>query len=90
MNRLNAVLLVVLVFSAMAVVTAQHISRQLYIELGREQKLARQLDVDYDKLLLEQSTWGAHSLVERAATTRLDMHLPAPREVQVIAPKGGT
>jgi len=90
MNRLNAVLLVVLVISAMAVVSAQHVSRQLYIELNREQKLARQLDVDYGKLLLEQSTWGAHALVERAATTRLDMHLPAPREVQVIAPKGGT
>ncbi|WP_028536707.1 cell division protein FtsL [Paludibacterium yongneupense] len=89
MNRLNAVLLAILVVASWSVVTSQYVSRKLYSDLQKEQKSEQQLDVEYGQLMLEQSTWGAHALIQHAAETRLDMHTPDPRQVQVISPGGG-
>ncbi|GGY09271.1 cell division protein FtsL [Paludibacterium paludis] len=90
MNRLNAILLVILVLCAWSVVTSQYVARKLYSDLQKEQKSQHDLDVEYGQLMLEQGTWGAHALIEKAATTRLGMHTPDPREVQVVTPRGGT
>lgn len=89
MNRVNAVLLAVLVLCAWSVVTSQHQARKLYSELEKERKRTAQLGVEYGQLQLEQSTWGAHALIEKAAESRLTMRMPDPREVQVLANKGG-
>jgi cell division protein FtsL len=43
--------------------------------------------VEYGQLQLEQSTWGAHAVIEKAASTRLGMHTPDPRQIQVISPR---
>ncbi|BAK75014.1 cell division protein FtsL [Pseudogulbenkiania sp. NH8B] len=90
MNKLNAILLAILVLCAWSVVTSQHVSRQLYSNLEREQKSAQQLQVEYGQLLLEQSTWGAHALIEKTAALRLGMKTPEQRQVQVVTPSGGT
>lgn len=84
MNRINASLLAIVVLSAWSVVTSQHVSRTLYSDLQKEQKSQHQLDVEYGQLMLEQGTWGAHALIEKAAETRLGMHTPDPRQIQVI------
>lgn len=88
LNKLNGFLLLVVIGCAMSVVTSQHLSRRLYNELEKQQKLSRQLDVEYGQLLLEQSTWGAHALIEKAASTRLGMLTPSQRQVFVITPEG--
>jgi len=90
MNRLNALLLAVVVLCSWSVVTSQHVSRLLYSDLQREQKSQKQLDVEYGQLMLEQGTWGAHAVIEKAAETRLGMHTPDPRQVQVVSPAGAT
>lgn len=87
MNRLNALLLLVLVLCAMSVVTSQHAARKLYGELEKEQKRARLYEVEYGQLLLEQSTWGAQAVIEKVAAERLGMRSPAPREIQVLTGK---
>jgi cell division protein FtsL len=84
MHRVNAVLLAIVVLCSWSVVTSQHVSRTLYSDLQKEQKSQHQLDVEYGQLMLEQGTWGAHALIEKAAETRLGMHIPDPRQVQVI------
>jgi cell division protein FtsL len=84
MNRANAILLAIVVVCSWSVVTSQHISRMLYSDLQKEQKSQHQLDVEYGQLMLEQGTWGAHALIEKSAETRLGMHMPDPRQVQVI------
>lgn len=88
MNRLNATLLALIVLSSWSVVTAQYEARKRYSELEKEQKFARTLEVDYGRLLLEQSTWGAHARIEKAVASRLQMHTPDPREVQIVKPEG--
>lgn len=86
MNKLNAVLLIVVVLSAWSVVTSTHISRKFYSNLQKERKVAQQLDVEFGQLQLEQSTWGAHTVIEHTASSRLDMHTPDPSQIQVVLP----
>lgn len=89
MNKLNGILLVIVVFCSWSVVTSQYVSRKLYGDMQKEQKTAQQLEVEFGQLQLEQSTWGAHAVIEKAASSRLNMHTPDPRQIQVISPKGG-
>jgi cell division protein FtsL len=87
MVRVNLVLLAVLVACALSVVTSQHKARKLYVELQREEELAKQLDVEWGQLQLEQSTWAMHARVEKIASERLMMRVPPAARVQVVAPE---
>ena len=88
MIRTNLVLLAILIVCAMSVISARHQSRKLYSDLQREIKFVAQLEVEYGRLQLEQSTWAAHGLIERAATDRLQMQMPEPKEIQVLPSRG--
>ena len=84
MLRLNLVLLAALTACALALVTSQHQARKLYVELQKEQELAKQLEVESGQLQLEASTWATHARVERLASRALGMRVPLPSRVQVI------
>jgi cell division protein FtsL len=88
MARLNLMLLAMLVACALLLVTSQHTARKLYVELQKEHELARQLDVEWGQLQLEQSTWAMHARVEKLASRSLMMRVPAPARVQMVAPEG--
>jgi cell division protein FtsL len=83
-SRFNLVLLLLVVLCALALVTAQHHARKLYIELQKEQELAKQLEVEWGQLQLEQSTWAMHARIEKIATGSLNMGSPPPSRVQVM------
>ena len=87
MARLNLILLAVLVVCALSVVTSQHKARKLYVELQKEQDLAKQLDVEWGQLQLEQSTWAMHARVEKIASGHLMLRVPPASRVQVVAPE---
>jgi cell division protein FtsL len=87
MTRFNLVLFVVLVACALALVTSQHQSRKLYVELQKEQELAKQLEVEWGQLQLEQSTWAMHARIEKIATQQLGMRVPPASRVQIVADK---
>ena len=84
--RFNFVLLAVLIGCALGLVTSQHQSRKLYVELQKEQERAKQLEVEWGQLQLEASTWAAHGRVEKFAVKSLGMRVPHASRVQVIAP----
>ena len=84
MLRLNFALLAVLIVCALVLVGRQHQARKLYVELQKEQEIAKQLDIEYGQLQLEQSTWAAHGRIEKLASTKLGMRLPAPSRLAVI------
>jgi cell division protein FtsL len=90
MMRLNLALFVVLVICALALVTSQHRTRKLITELEKEQELAKQIDVEWGQLQLEQSTWAMHSRVEKIARGYLQMRVPPPDRVRMVpaAPAG--
>lgn len=89
MTRLNFILLAALTACALALVTSQHQARKLYVELQKEQDLARQIEVEWGQLQLEQSTWATHARVEKLAIQALGMRVPPASRIQTLAPAGG-
>ena len=87
MARLNLALLGILVICALLVVTSQHKARKLYVALQKQQELARQIEVEWGQLQLEQSTWAMHARIEKIASGQLMMHVPPPSRVQVVPPE---
>ena len=84
MTRVNILLLCVLIGCALSLVTSRHQARRLTVELEREQSRARQFDVEYGQLSLEQSRWGMPARVEKVAREALRMQLPASSRVEVV------
>ncbi len=84
MARLNAILFAALVACALALVTSQNQARKLYVQLEKEQTLAKHLEVEWGQLQLEQSTWAMHARIESIATRQLNMRVPAPSRIQVV------
>lgn len=84
MVKLNLLLTLVLLVCALAVVSARHQARKLFVELQAEQAHARDLDIEWGRLQLEISTWLMHNRVEEVARTRLRMAVPDPRQVYVL------
>jgi len=89
MTKLNLVLLGILVGCALMLVTSQHQARKLYVELQKEQEAAKQLDIEWGQLQLEQSTWSTHARIEKIASRNLNMRMPPTSRVQVIGPMAG-
>ena len=84
--RLNLLLLLLLTACALGLVTSQHKARKLFNELQQEQERAKQLDVEWGQLQLEQSTWAMHARVEKIARDRLHMSIPDAKRTQVVMP----
>ena len=86
MARINLILLALLTACALGLVSSQHQARKLYGEIEREQERAKQLDVEWGQLQLEQSTWALHARVEKIARDRLHMRVPEATRTQVVMP----
>jgi cell division protein FtsL len=81
MIRADAFFVALAVVSALGVVASQHQARKLFSELEREQTRAHGLEIEWDQLQLEQSTWAAHARVEKVARERIGMRPPAPGQI---------
>jgi cell division protein FtsL len=84
MMRLNLALFVVLVACSLALVNSQHRTRKLFTELEQEQEAAKQIEVEWGQLQLEQSTWAMQSRVEKIASGYLQMRVPPSERVRVL------
>jgi cell division protein FtsL len=84
-TRVNLVLLGVLIACALALVSSQHNARRLFTELEKEQESAKQIDVEWGQLQLEQSTWAMHARIEKIAAQTLRMRIPPPERVRLVA-----
>jgi len=82
--KLNVLLLCLAIACALGVVTSQHKARKLFVELQKEQELARQMEVEWGQLQLEQSTWAMPTRVEKIASHQLQMQLPKGDKIQFI------
>ncbi len=84
-NRLNLALLMLLVVCALAVVTSQHKARKSYVALQQEQEQEQRLEVEWNRLQLEQGQWSIHARVEQIATQQLRMRAPSAARTQLVA-----
>lgn len=85
MLRLNLLLALIVVACALAVVSARHQARKLFVELQAEEKHTRDLDIEWGRLQLEQSTWAMHGRVEQVARAQLGMTLPDVARIRVLS-----
>ena len=84
MGRINAIFLVLIVVSALSVITTQHHARKLFNDLESEQNTAKKLDEEFTQLQLEQGTWATNKRVESVAARQLGMRLPDPSNTVIV------
>ncbi|MFB4393872.1 MULTISPECIES: cell division protein FtsL [unclassified Pseudomonas] len=72
--------------SAIAVSYSAHWNRQLLNTLYGELNERDKAQAEWGRLILEQSTWTAHSRIENLATGQLQMRVPNADEVRMVAP----
>ncbi len=68
----------------MVVVYSKHLSRITYVELSQHQAKIDDLDVEWSRLQIEESTFSRHALVEKVASERLNMVFPKLSETVMI------
>ena len=78
MIRLNLLLLVAVIASAVYLVNVQYDSRRLYTELDKARSEAKRLEIDFDRLQVEKRAQATPSRVERIAREKLQMRQATP------------
>ncbi|HEX7651084.1 MAG TPA: cell division protein FtsL [Noviherbaspirillum sp.] len=86
-GRISAILTIALVACALSLVNAQYKARRLFIELDRSESAARQLDIEWAQLQLDQSTLGKHARIEASARRNLSMVPVTPDRTQYLTPR---
>ena len=86
LRLLNVCLVLIIVVSSIGVIYSKHHNRMLYVELRQLETNRDNLNVDWGRLQLEQSTWATHGRVESAARKRLKMRNVDYAEVVIIQP----
>jgi cell division protein FtsL len=72
-GHLQIILVVALLLSALMLVYVRNQSRRLFVELEFELTQARQLEVEWSQLQLDQSSLGKHARIEASARRDLSM-----------------
>ena len=85
-RALFAVLVLAVMASAVGAVYAKHENRKLFMELQALTEERDQLEVDWSRLQIEQSTWSTHARVEQLARGEMRMRNPSSVEARLVAP----
>jgi cell division protein FtsL len=84
MRRINLLLIVVVLVSAIGTIAAQHQARKRLQALEQERDRAQNLEVEFGQLQLEMSSWAAHTRIEKIAREKLGMQPPDMKKVQKL------
>lgn len=87
-GKLNMLLAALVVLCSLALVNAQYKSRHLFIQLERLQQEARQLDIEWSQLQLDQSSLTKAERIEQIAREELNMVPVAPERTQYLTEGG--
>jgi cell division protein FtsL len=82
--RLNLVLLIAVIASALYLVRTQYESRRLYAEVDRARNDARKLETEHERLQVEKRAQATPARVERLAKEQLQMRSPTPAITQYV------
>jgi cell division protein FtsL len=88
MSRLNLLLLIAVIGSAIFLVHTQYQSRQLFTELHRIEQEARRLELDRDRLQVEKRAQATPLRVEKLAKEQLKMRTTTPAITQYVRADG--
>ena len=85
MTRLNVLLLVALLFSAVYLVRVSHESRRLFAELDKARNEERLLDNEYERLKSDKQSQATPLRVEKTARDKLAMRTATPAVTQYVS-----
>ena len=80
----TTLLIIAVLFSALAIVYVRQLDRQLFMTLQTQQHARDNLHVEWSQLLLEQSAWGTQSRVQTVAQGQLDMTVPKQKNIILV------
>ena len=86
MTRVNALLLLAVMLSALFLVRTQYESRRLYADLDRAKAQAQRLENEHDRLDIERGSQATPLRVEKLAHEQLHMRTISPAITQYAAP----
>jgi cell division protein FtsL len=87
MTRLNLVLLVAVLASALYLVRTQYESRRLFVEIDKAHAEARRLELENERLQVEKRAQATPLRVERLAKEQLKMRTATPAITQYVTLK---
>jgi cell division protein FtsL len=87
MTRLNLVLLLAVMASALFLVKTQYESRRLFAELDKANGEARRLELEHERLQVDKRAQATPLRVEKLAKEQLQMRGASPAITQYV--KGG-
>ena len=89
MTRLNLVLLLAVLASALFLVHTQYQSRRLFTELDRATVEARRLETEHQRLQVEKRAQATPLRVEKLARAQLQMRTATPAITQYVSDPAG-
>jgi cell division protein FtsL len=84
MTRLNMVLLLAVIASALYLVHTQYESRRLFVEVEKAHSLTRKLETERDSLEVEKRAQATPLRVEKLAKDQLHMRTATPAVTQYV------
>ena len=90
MTRLNLVLLLAVLASALYLVRTQYESRRLYVELEKAAAQSRKLEAENERLQVEKRAQATPLRVEKLAKDKLQMRTVTPAITQYVTQGSGT
>ena len=84
MTRLNLVLLIAVLASALFLVRTQYESRRLFAEIDKATSDARKLELEHQRLEVEKRAQATPLRVERLAKEQLQMRTASPAITQYV------
>ncbi|ATA52570.1 MULTISPECIES: cell division protein FtsL [Variovorax] len=88
MARINLLLLLAVIATALYLVHTQYQSRQLYTEFDRALQETRKLETEHDRLQVEKRAQATPLRVEKLAKEQLQMRTASPAITQYVRPDG--
>jgi len=80
----TVILLMAVLLTGLSVIYLADLNRRLDIQLEETISVQNQLRLDWDQLLLEQSTWATQARIQSVASQQLGMQSPSPKQVVMI------
>lgn len=90
MTRLNLVLLLAVMASALYLVRIQYESRRLYVELEQATAQNRKIETENERLQVEKRAQATPLRVEKLAKDKLQMRSVTPAITQYVTQGGST
>lgn len=83
-NLGTLLLAIIVMLSGLAVVYVSDLNRRAFMEVQAAQGYQNQIHLDWEKLLLEESTWSTQARIQSLAQERLRMAAPNTGQIVMI------